>query len=132
MNLKLNPAFQAILLFLIIGILSCGKKESPNIIFFFVDDMGWQETSVPFHSEKTSLNDRYQTPNMERLASEGLKFTQAYACALCSPSRVSLMTGANAARHQVTNWTLRKDKSPDWNHPDIQPPDWKLHNHPCR
>lgn len=40
----------------------------PNILFFLVDDMGWQDTSVPFHDEHTPLNDRYHTPNMERLA----------------------------------------------------------------
>ena len=40
----------------------------PNILFFLVDDMGWQDTSVPFHDERTPLNDRYHTPNMERLA----------------------------------------------------------------
>ena len=93
----------------------------PNIVYFFLDDMGWQDTSVPFHTEVTPLNQRYRTPNMERLAAQGMKFTQAYACAVCSPSRVSLMTGLNAARHGVTNWTLRKDRSPDRNHPIIQP-----------
>lgn len=77
--------------------------KQPNIILFLVDDMGWQETSVPFWSEKTPLNERYRTPNMERLADRGVKFTQAYACAISSPSRCSLMTGMNAARHKVTN-----------------------------
>jgi arylsulfatase A-like enzyme len=63
---------------------------------------------------------------MEKLAREGVKFTQAYACAVCSPSRISLMTGLNAARHKVTNWTLRKNKSPDWEDEIIQPPDWNM------
>jgi len=98
----------------------------PNIVYFFIDDMGWQDTSVPFHTEVTPLNKRYCTPNMEKLAAQGMKFTQAYACAVCSPSRVSLMTGLNAARHGVTNWTLRKNRSPDRNHPKIQPPAWNL------
>lgn len=107
---------------------SCGKlnQQTSNIIFFFVDDMGWQDTSVPFHNEITLLNQRYHTPNMEILAREGVKFTQAYACALCSPSRISLMTGMNAARHKVTNWTLQKGKSPDPEHPVIQPPLWNV------
>jgi len=100
--------------------------QKPNIVFFFVDDMGWQDTSEPFWKEMTALNKRYRTPNMAKLADQGMKFTQAYACALCSPSRVSLMTGLNAARHKVTNWTLRKDKSPDRKHPVIQPPAWNL------
>lgn len=102
------------------------RPNKPNIIFFFIDDMGWQDTSVPFYKEKTKLNETYQTPNMERLAESGLKFTQAYATAVCSPSRISLMTGMNAARHQVTNWTLRKNKSPDPINENISPPDWNM------
>ena len=39
-------------------------QPKPNILFFFIDDMGWQDTSVPFHTEKTELNRRYRTPNM--------------------------------------------------------------------
>lgn len=85
----------------------------PNIVYFLVDDMGWQDTSEPFWKEKTPLNNFFHTPNMERLASQGMKFTSAYACAVCSPSRVSLMTGMNAARHRVTNWTLPKDRRTD-------------------
>ncbi len=42
------------------------SAEHPNIILFMVDDMGWQETSVPFYSSPTALNRRYRTPNMER------------------------------------------------------------------
>lgn len=101
-------------------------EEQPNIVFFFVDDMGWTDTSVPFFKEMTELNKRYQTPNMERLAREGMKFTQAYAYAVCSPSRVSLLTGVNAARHRVTNWTLRKDQSPDDDIPVVKSPQWNL------
>jgi len=69
--------------------------DKPNIICFLVDEMGWQETSVPFHTEVTALNRRYKTPNMERRAAEGMKFTQAYASAVCSPTRVSGLTGMN-------------------------------------
>ena len=63
---------------------------------------------------------------MEAPASQGIKFTQAYACPLCSTTRVSLMTVMNAARHQVTNWTLEKDKSPDHVHPKIELPKWNI------
>ena len=101
-------------------------KRKPNIVFFLVDDMGWQDTSEPFHTETTELNRRYHTPHMQRLAREGMKFTQAYSCAVCSPSRVSLMTGMNAARHMVTNWTLRKDRQPDPKHPRVKPAAWNL------
>lgn len=91
------------------------EKKQPNIIVFLVDDMGWQDTSVPFWKEKTPFNKIYETPAMEKLASEGMKFTDAYAHAVCSPTRVSLMTGLNPARHRVTDWTLNflaKDKKP--------------------
>ncbi|MHB8897395.1 MAG: sulfatase [Thermoguttaceae bacterium] len=98
----------------------------PNIIFFLVDDMGWQETSVPFHTETTALNRRYRTPSMERLAGEGMKFTQAYASAVCSATRVSALAGMNVARHRVTNWTLRKNRSPDSPSKLIEPPEWNL------
>ncbi len=117
---------------LLLGALSLAKQ--PNIVFFFVDDMGWQDTSVPFYSEKTPLNELYKTPNMEALAKDGMLFTDAYACAICSPSRVSLMTGMNAARHRVTNWTLVKNggkdgilskkkliQVPNWNVNGLQP-----------
>ena len=96
----------------------------PNIIFFLVDDMGWQDTSLPFWTEKTMYNERYETPNMERLARQGMMFTQAYASSISSPTRCSLMTGANAARHRVTNWTLRKNQTTDAQSEVLQLPDW--------
>ncbi|MDD4777187.1 MAG: sulfatase [Fermentimonas sp.] len=102
------------------------KISRPNIILFMVDDMGWQDTSLQFWNEKTHLNERYHTPNMERLASEGKMFTQAYASAVSSPTRVSLMTGMNAARHRVTNWTLEKNKSTDQSSEVLQFPEWNV------
>lgn len=98
--------------------------EKPNIILFLVDDMGWQDTSLPFWNEKTNYNERYETPNMEKLASQGMMFTQAYASSISSPTRCSLLTGANASRHRVTNWTLFKDKTTDSEHELIEVPDW--------
>ncbi|KIC90280.1 sulfatase [Flavihumibacter sp. ZG627] len=102
------------------------QKQRPNIIVFLVDDMGWQDCSVPFWTKVTDLNKRYHTPNMERLAVDGIKFTNAYATPVCSPSRVSLMTGMNAANHAVTNWTLRKDQSVDYPDSILQPPAWNV------
>jgi arylsulfatase A-like enzyme len=102
------------------------EKEQPNIVLFMVDDMGWQDTSEPFWNKKTHLNDKYHTPNMEKLASDGMKFTQAYACAVCSPTRVSLMTGMNAAHHRVTNWTLEKNVSPVQPPKGLKMPKWNM------
>lgn len=101
-------------------------KERPNIILFMVDDMGWQDTSVPFWSQRTPLNDKYHTPAMEQLAQQGMKFTQAYACAVSSPSRASMITGMNAARHRVTNWTLVFNESTDGDDPKLSFPEWNV------
>lgn len=119
---------------LILAALASNAQEvaHPNIILFLVDDMGWQDTSVPFYkNQQTALNQRFRTPNMERLAQMGVRFTEAYACAISSPTRCSLMSGMNASRHRVTNWTLEKDQKtdatsstialPDWNYNGIQP-----------
>lgn len=102
------------------------SKNPPNIILFFVDDMGWQDTSVPFWDQPTPLNEKYRTPNMERLAAKGVKFTHAYSTPVCSPTRVSLLTGMNAARHRVTNWTLYPDQQQpmEKEHPTLIFPDW--------
>ena len=69
--------------------------EKPNIVFFFIDDMGW--TDVGFMG-----SDNHETPNIDRLASEGLVFTDAYACAPnCAPSRACLMSGQYTPRHGI-------------------------------
>jgi arylsulfatase A-like enzyme len=98
--------------------------KKPNIILFMVDDMGWEDTSLPFWTQRTKNNNLYETPNMERLAREGMMFTQAYASSISSPSRCSLLTGANAARHRVTNWTLEKNKKTDASCDTLTLPDW--------
>ena len=95
---KSNYTLSVLSVFILAGFLSCSETRRPNIVLFLVDDMGWQDTSVPFHSERTPFNDLYQTPSMERLAAQGMKFTQAYSHSVCSPTRVSLMSGMNAAR----------------------------------
>lgn len=102
------------------------SATAKNIIFFLVDDMGWQDTSVPFWTERTPYNNTYHTPNMERLAARGMIFTQAYACAISSPSRCSLITGTNAARHRVTNWTMERGVSTDMPSEDYTLPDWNV------
>jgi arylsulfatase A-like enzyme len=84
--------------------------EVPNIILFLVDDMGLMDTSVPMLADQDGkpkrhpLNDWYRTPNMERLAKQGIRFSQFYAQSVCSPTRASIMTGQNSARHRVTQF----------------------------
>ena len=85
-------------------------KPRPNIVVFLVDDMGVMDTSVPFLTDESGkprrypLNEYYRTPSMERLASRGIRFNNFYAMSVCSPTRISIMTGQNAARHGATNW----------------------------
>ena len=82
----------------------------PNIIVFLVDDMGLMDTSVPMLTDEDGkpqrhpLNDWYRTPNMERLAAMGTRFSNFYAHSVCSPTRISIMTGQNAARHRTTDY----------------------------
>ena len=103
------------------------QQTPPNIILFLVDDMGWQDTSVPFWNQTTPLNKRYHTPNMGRLANEGIKFTNAYATPVCTPSRTSLLTGMNAAHHGITNWTSPiKDNNSDNKDAQMESAQWML------
>lgn len=103
------------------------QKQPPNIVVFLVDDMGWQDTSVPFWNQTTPLNKRYHTPNMERLAREGIKFTNAYAAPVCTPTRVSLMTGMNPAHHRVTHWTSpNKNTNTDYRDTTLNSIDWNI------
>ena len=84
--------------------------KQPNVVVFLVDDMGVMDTSVPFLTDgrgkpkKYPLNEYYRTPGMERLAAQGIRFNNFYAMSVCSPTRISIMTGQNAARHRATNW----------------------------
>ncbi len=102
--------------------------DGPNIVLFVVDDMGWQDTSVPFHTERTPLNALYNTPHMASLAARGMRFTQAYASSpVCSPSRVSMITGMNPARTRVTDWVGHGEsavgalRSAVWQQSGLQP-----------
>ncbi len=106
--------------------LMAGQEQKPNIILFLVDDMGWQDTSVPFYSDTTMWNRNFHTPAMEQLASQGMKFTNAYASSISSPTRVSLFTGVNAMSHGVTNWTLRHNQSTDGNNKTLSFTGWNV------
>ncbi len=89
---------------------NAAQPERPNIVVFLVDDMGVMDTSVPFLTDDAGqpvrhpLNDWYRTPSMERLASQGIRFNNFYAMSVCSPTRISIMTGQNSTRHHATNW----------------------------
>jgi arylsulfatase A-like enzyme len=128
--------------FLAFSAFSCGHLNAaappPNVVVLLVDDMGLMDTSVPFLTDDSGrpkcypLNDYYRTPNMERLAARGIRFNQFYAMSVCSPTRISIMTGQNAARHRTTNW-INPDQNnagphgpPQWNWQGLKPGDVTL------
>ena len=117
----------SITIIIFLGLMSFAQENKPNIVVFFVDDLGWQDMSEPFYTEKTPINKKFHTPNLEILAREAVKFTNAYATPVCTPSRVSFLTGLNAARHRVTNWTHPEANRPTDNPDDmLQPPNWNI------
>lgn len=93
-------------------------SNRPNIILMLADDQGWNGTSVPMHPSITGAkNDVYKTPNLEILASQGMRFSAAYAPApVCSPTRISLQTGRSPAS---LHWT--KAAPPEAGHKLIEP-----------
>ncbi|MGA0039525.1 MAG: sulfatase [Pirellulales bacterium] len=108
------------------------ERSRPNIVVFLVDDMGPMDTSVPFMTDghgtpvRYPLNDYYRTPSMQRLADQGVRFSTFYAMSVCSPTRTSILTGQNAARHRVTQWIRSEENNrgpfgpPDWNWTGVQ------------
>ncbi|TKJ38215.1 MAG: aryl-sulfate sulfohydrolase [Planctomycetes bacterium B3_Pla] len=79
------------------GCLMAGKasRKRPNIIFVLIDDMGWRDLGC-------CGSTYYETPNIDRLASQGMMFTDAYSCGPnCAPTRASLMSGQYTPRHGI-------------------------------
>ncbi len=72
------------------------NAKRPNVVLFLVDDMGWMD-STPYGSRY------YETPNMHRLSKQSMRFTDAYATPLCSPTRASILSGQYSSRHGVTS-----------------------------
>ncbi|WPP53114.1 sulfatase [Catalinimonas niigatensis] len=101
-----NSVFRILLILAFISFLyGCGEQASseerrrpPNFVFILVDDLGWTDLSC-FGSSF------YETPNIDKLAASGMKFTNAYAaCPVCSPTRASILTGKYPARIDATDW----------------------------
>ncbi|MBB07997.1 MAG: hypothetical protein CMN03_07005, partial [Roseibacillus sp.] len=83
---------------------SCLAGPKPNILFILIDDMGWMDLGC-------QGNKNLKTPNIDRFASEGMRFTDAYAPApVCSPTRAALMTGYSPARLHLTNHLPHQDR----------------------
>ncbi len=92
----------------------CAAAPKMNVVLILVDDYGW--TDLACYGSKL-----YETPNIDQLAREGMKFTQNYSgCTVCSPTRASLLTGKYPARLHVTDWI--PGQMPD--NPKLIVPDW--------
>jgi len=105
------PLFKSHAISALLGILTLhAAAKPPNILLFLVDDMGLMDTSVPMLTgedgtpKRHPLNDWYRTPNMERLAEQGVRFSNFYSHNVCSPTRISIMNGQNSARHRTTDY----------------------------
>ena len=75
------------------------SDRAPNVVLIVADDLGWADITP------NNPSTFYRTPNLERLAASGVRFTQAYAASpVCSPTRGSIMTGRHPARTRTTDW----------------------------
>jgi arylsulfatase A-like enzyme len=82
-------------------------SRPPNIVFILADDLGWRDLGCYGSSF-------YETPHLDRLAAQGMRFTQAYAaCHVCSPTRASILTGKYPARLHLTDWLPGRPDRPD-------------------
>jgi len=92
---------------LVVGYASAAENKKPNFVFILMDDMGWTDLSC--YGSKF-----YQSPNIDKLASQGMKFTEAYAaCPVCSPTRASILTGKYPARLHLTDFIPGRKILPD-------------------
>ena len=99
--------------------------RKPNLILVLVDDLGWQDTSVSFTETPTLFQQRYRTPNLERLAVAGVRFSNAYASgSVCTPTRSALMSGQAPSRSHITDWTLHEKRDFSRPMPPLADPQW--------
>lgn len=97
--MRINVALLAMILLLAPWRVTASEATAhPNIVFILADDLGWKDLGCYGSTF-------YETPNLDKLAAEGIKFTRAYAaCCVCSPTRASIMTGKYPARLGLTDW----------------------------
>lgn len=114
---KAFPFTLLALLFLLATLVRSRANEALNVVFILVDDMGATDLGC------TGSN-LYETPNIDRLARQGMRFTTAYsACTVCSPTRAALLTGKDPARLHITDWIPGHVRP----HAKLSPPDWLMH-----
>ena len=98
MNNRFVFSFFGLCLFSFVGV-SQQTENHPNFVFILVDDLGWADVKCNYPETF------YDTPNIERLAEKGVRFTQVYAAnPVCSPTRAAIMTGNHPNRVGITDW----------------------------
>lgn len=100
---------------LLVGV-SSSAASRPNIVFIVADDLGWADLGC-------YCSKFYETPHLDRLAKQGMRFTDAYAASnVCSPTRAAILTGKSPARLHLTDWLTGRLDRPDQklNRPDFQ------------
>jgi len=101
--MKSTLSLTAFLLVVSCAVASAARR--PNVVLFLVDDMGWMDSGA-YGSRY------YETPHMDRFATKAMRFTDAYAVPLCSPTRASILTGQYSARHRITSATGHRPAAP--------------------
>jgi len=106
MNTKPLPKFSCLLLLSLVALVGdgFGQTDRPNIILIMADDLGYEGLAV-------NGADDYQTPELDRLAAGGMRFTHAYANPVCTPTRVKIMTGLYNVRNYTSFGTLSRDET---------------------
>lgn len=100
-----------------IDVRAAEPQPRPNILLIFIDDLGFTD----LHCTGSKV---YETPGVDRLAAEGMRFTHAYsACTVCSPTRAALLTGRYPARLHVTDWIAGHERP----YAKLRIPDWTKH-----
>lgn len=97
------------------------RSSPPNIVFILADDLGWMDTAV--YHRRHEAEAYYETPNIDRLAGQGMLFTQAYVSPMCSPTRAMLLTGRHNAETGILKATY--ECAHDENYDEIVAPKYK-------
>ncbi len=114
-NPMLRPLFALLLSLTGLAAITPTPLRHPNVILILVDDMG--QTDLSCYGSRF-----YETPNIDQLAKEGVRFTNGYAaCTVCSPTRAALLTGKYPARLHLTDWIAGHERP----HAKLKIPDWQ-------
>jgi len=102
-NQRIQTALWSVIVFLCA--FSASAADRPNVLFILVDDMGWRDLACYGH-------EIHETPNIDELASDGMRFTDGYAaCPICGPSRAAIMTGKFPSRTGYTDNFISRKKN---------------------